>query len=239
MPSQFAQSMIQKIPQLANLNVVAPTFAGITGATPQADGSVLITWGAVSGAYLTPARFRIFCAPGSVSAAVLFSDGNFLEAVSVTATSAKVYVDSLGATLTAGNTYTFGVRAVSTSGITNLNVAILTAVVTYNLYALTSTLVTTAHFDAVIGVPATTVSDAIDSINLETDSILSIKAKTDNLPSNPASQTNVDLIKAKTDNLPSSPASETTVAAVKAKTDNLPADPASETATINVLSMVV
>lgn len=80
--------------------------------------------------------------------------------------------------------------------------------------------------------------------------ITAIKAKTDNLPANPASQTNLDVavstrlatagytapanadvaaIKAKTDNLPASPANESTVAAVKAKTDNLPADPASNT----------
>ena len=70
-----------------------------------------------------------------------------------------------------------------------------------------------------------------------------VKAKTDNLPSDPASNTQVNTrlatsgytapdnadiaaIKAKTDNLPASPANETTVAAVKAKTDNLPASPA-------------
>lgn len=94
----------------------------------------------------------------------------------------------------------------------------------------------------------------IDIIDTVVDAV---KAKTDNLPADPASETNVDAnetkidavkvdtaaIKAKTDNLPADPASETNVdanetkidavkvdtAAIKAKTDNLPADPASVT----------
>lgn len=77
-----------------------------------------------------------------------------------------------------------------------------------------------------------------------------VKAKTDNLPVDPADASDVaaaitsatsplataanlstlnttaTAIKAKTDNLPASPANETTVSAVKAKTDNLPTDPA-------------
>lgn len=66
-------------------------------------------------------------------------------------------------------------------------------------------------------------------------SISAIKAKTDNLPSDPASESNVSAVgsavvttntnvlavKAKTDNLPASPANEVTSAAIKAKTDQL------------------
>lgn len=50
-----------------------------------------------------------------------------------------------------------------------------------------------------------------------------IQAKTDNLPADPASDTNVDANETKID------AVQSDVTAVKAKTDNLPADPASET----------
>ena len=70
--------------------------------------------------------------------------------------------------------------------------------------------------------------------------VAAIKAKTDNLPADPASETgNIAAVKAKTDALPLDPASDTNVAAVGAtataiqgKTDNLPADPASETGAI-------
>jgi hypothetical protein len=75
--------------------------------------------------------------------------------------------------------------------------------------------------------------------------VAAIKAKTDNLPADPASNAQVNTrlatagytapdnaaitaIKGKTDNLPGAPANETTLAAVKAKTDNLPAQPANE-----------
>lgn len=94
-----------------------------------------------------------------------------------------------------------------------------------------------------------TKQDTIDTV------VDAIKAKTDNLPADPASETNVnanetkidtldtvaDAIKAVTDNLPNSGALtdlatalalstvDTVVDAIKAKTDNLPSDPASET----------
>ena len=99
-----------------------------------------------------------------------------------------------------------------------------------------------------------TVEGKIDTIDTVVDAI---KLKTDNLPADPASETNVDAnetkidiidtvvdaIKVKTDALPADPASETNVDAneakidivdanvdaIKLKTDNLPADPASET----------
>lgn len=97
-----------------------------------------------------------------------------------------------------------------------------------------------------------TIKTETDKIPATITKIDSIKSKTDNLPSNPASQTNVDLIKtetdkipatitkidgeviktsaikAKTDNLPANPASQTNIDLIKAKTDNLPSDPADQ-----------
>ncbi len=77
-------------------------------------------------------------------------------------------------------------------------------------------------------------------IKVPTIDIAAIKARTDNLPADPASEAgNIAAVKAKTDALPADPASDTNVAAVeaaataiKAKTDNLPVDPASETGAI-------
>lgn len=78
-------------------------------------------------------------------------------------------------------------------------------------------------------------TDLIPSSPATETSVLAIKTKTDNLPASPANEVTLDLVKAKTDNLPSDPASSTNVSAVgtlvsgvKSKTDNLPADPASE-----------
>lgn len=111
------------------------------------------------------------------------------------------------------------------------------------------------NLDATVSSRASQTSvDTIDDF-LDTE-IAAIKAKTDNLPSDPADEssiqatlatiaayvdTEIAAIKAKTDNLPSDPADEssiqaaiaalaayvdTEVAAIKAKTDNLPASPA-------------
>jgi len=108
-----------------------------------------------------------------------------------------------------------------------------------------------------LGVTGTKSATSGGNLDTVQSDVAAIKAKTDNLPADPASETNVDAnetkidavqtdvtaIKAKTDNLPADPASETNVdanetkidalqidlTAVKAKTDNLPVDPASET----------
>jgi hypothetical protein len=154
MPNQFTRSMVQKIPLNGVSNLVAPTFAGIISAVAQGDKSVLISWVAASGGFQSPARYEIFVSTGSVSAAVLFAMGNKIEPKMVGATSAKIYTDSSGNTLVAGDTYTFGVRAVSASNVSDSNTAIDTEVITYDLYSLT----------------------------------VAIKAKTDNLPSDPAKE---------------------------------------------------
>lgn len=59
-----------------------------------------------------------------------------------------------------------------------------------------------------------------------------IKAKTDNLPADPASETNVDANETKIDTI------DTVVDAIKAKTDNLPADPADDSDIDSQLSII-
>ncbi len=136
MPSQFSLSTIQKIAQNNATNVVVPTFAGIVSAVSQSDKSTLVSWAAATGLFLSPARYEIYISPGSVSAAVLFAMPNKIESKSIGATSIQVYVDSDGNSLVAGDTYTYGVRAVSASNISDNNTAIQTAVATYDLYSL-------------------------------------------------------------------------------------------------------
>lgn len=61
-------------------------------------------------------------------------------------------------------------------------------------------------------------------------SITAIKAKTDNLPSNPASQTNLDVaVSTRLATSGYTAPDNTSITAIKAKTDNLPSDPASNT----------
>jgi hypothetical protein len=120
-----------------------------------------------------------------------------------------------------------------------------------HLASTTMTLVATGHYRATYTVQSTDTAQAVyfsfawavggiamadaaatqvqDAESLAT--MLAIKAKTDNLPSDPASASVVAAIKAKTDNLPASPAATSdiptaNIAAIKAKTDNLPASPA-------------
>lgn len=106
----------------------------------------------------------------------------------------------------------------------------------------------------------TTNTDMVTDVSSD---VTAIKAKTDNLPADPASETNVDAnetkidtvdtvvdaIKAKTDNLPADPADDsdidsqlatidTVVDAIKAKTDNLPADPADDSDIDSQLSSI-
>jgi len=59
----------------------------------------------------------------------------------------------------------------------------------------------------------------VDTVDTVVDAI---KAKTDNLPNDPASTTNVSAVETKVDTV------DTVVDAIKAKTDNLPADPADD-----------
>lgn len=55
--------------------------------------------------------------------------------------------------------------------------------------------------------------------------VAGVKAKTDNLPADPASESgNIAAVKSKTDNLPADPADQATSDAIKAKTDLIPDD---------------
>jgi hypothetical protein len=112
-----------------------PTFSGVSSVVANADGSVSVNWSAATGVAVPPVRYRIFIAAGSVSGAVLFAGSTYMV-TGTNATTFKAYTDASGNTLVAGSIYTFGVRAVDSHGNADNNLAVLTATVLYNLYAL-------------------------------------------------------------------------------------------------------
>ena len=107
-------------------NTTAPTFSGISSVTPNNDGSFTLTWSAATGAFATPVEYDIFVALGSVSAASLFVSGNNVSTSQNNATSANVFtLANLATYFVNGQIYTFGVRAVSATNISDTNIAIL------------------------------------------------------------------------------------------------------------------
>ena len=234
MPSQFAREAVQKIPLYGVANNTVPTFSGITSAVAQADKSVLVSWSAATGGFLSPARYEIFISPGSISAAVLFAMPKKIEPKMVGATSAQIYVDSDGNSLIAGNTYTFGVRAISASNISDNNTAIDTEVITYDLYSLTQAIKTQTDkfsFDGSNYVNAhTKVNDDKTDYDLDaaaTTAIANIQTTVDAIPTLTEIEASTILAK------------ETTSQDIKTKTDNLPVDPAKESSVKVVKNLTI
>lgn len=114
---------IQSTPAACVVDIVAPTFSGITSVTPNSDGSFTTAWGAVSGGS-TPYRFEIFILPGAVSAATLFASS---PADYAGASPRRTYVDSNGDPMTKGEEYTLGVRVRSATNNLNTNTVVLTS----------------------------------------------------------------------------------------------------------------
>lgn len=188
-------------------------------------------------------------------------------------TAAAIATDAIDADAIADNAINAG--AIAADAITAAKIADgAIDAATFAAGAITATVIAdnaidTATFAAGTTLPRVTLVDTLttytgntpqtgDVFPLASTEIADIKAKTDNLPSDPADEssiqatlatiaafidTEVAAIKAKTDNLPSDPADEssiqatlatiaafidTEVAAIKAKTDNLPSDPADE-----------
>jgi len=116
----FAQKMAIELPNACSLDITPPTFAGIVAATPQANGSLLASWGAGSDLTL-PINYEVYCLPGaSVPAATLFAA---VPAIKTSNLSEYLFRDRLGALLTA-QAYTLGVRA--RDGVGNLNSNLVT-----------------------------------------------------------------------------------------------------------------
>jgi hypothetical protein len=217
-------------------NTVAPTFSGISSVTANSDGSFTLGWSAATGSAAAPIRYRMYAALGSVSAAALFVNSNWVTTTKSGVTGGNVF--QLGDQVTFfmnGQTYTFGVRAVSSENVAETNTAILTATSTGVSYSNILSMVPPAVWDVLAASHTTSGTfgknlDAQVSTRLPTSGytapdnadIVAIKAKTDQMLFDGSSfikanaevtidDANILAIKAKTDNLPSDPASNTVV----------------------------
>lgn len=116
--SLFRSFLVQKPAPIGIADLSLPTFAGITGVTPNTDGSFTVTRGAASSTK-NPLKFKYYVKLGTVSAATLFaSDANVAQIEPDTNTSARIFMDPDDVTyFVKGQTYTFGVKALDAFGI--------------------------------------------------------------------------------------------------------------------------
>lgn len=98
--------MQQQTPQACLVDVTPPTFSGITSLVAQNNGAGLASWGSASDVTL-PIDFLIYVQEGTNVG--LFSSSNI--ALITRNSSAKIFLDRLGALLKYQTTYHVGVRA--------------------------------------------------------------------------------------------------------------------------------
>lgn len=152
----FAGISSQLLPNAAISDLTPPTFAGITGATPNTDGSITALWSAASDA-TPPIEYNIYIALGVVSAAALFVPGNLVTISPALTTSKRIFTLADQTTyLVNGQQYTMGVRAKDAVGNidTNLVIQTPTAIASGNLPVVLQTLAT--DLDAVLAAAQTT-----------------------------------------------------------------------------------
>ena len=124
----FFGPMTQKTSNSSLVDNTPPTFAGVSSATQNTNGSITVAWGSVTEAQSTPVAFNIYVALGSVDATALFVAGNLVLTAPTSASEIQVYTLADQTTyLKAGQIYTFGVRAKDAVGNINTNTAIATA----------------------------------------------------------------------------------------------------------------
>jgi hypothetical protein len=117
--------MVQEAPGACLDDILPPTFGGITGLVPQANGSLLASWSAGSDPTL-PIMYDVYIAAGTVLAAALFLDAN--KIFSTFGLSAKIWtLADLSTVLAVNQNYTVGVRARDGVGNQSQNVQLLTA----------------------------------------------------------------------------------------------------------------
>ena len=140
----LANDVEKKFTSSVTANATAPTFSGIASVTPKNDGSFTVTWSAATGSSALPVEYRMYAAIGSVSAASLFVNSNWVSTTKQTVTTGNVFQLGDGATyFINGQIYTFGVRAVSSQNVSDTNIVILTstAIASGNLASVFQTLV--------------------------------------------------------------------------------------------------
>lgn len=212
-PSSYflGSSLVQKPAPAALPSAVAPTFGGITGLVQQPDGSLTASWAAATVVPNPPVRYEVYLQIGT--AAGLFSLSNL---VGVTANlSLNTACDSIPQSLVLGSTYYVGVRAIDaysnrtsnmqslSETITNANFNTLASAVWDVVRATRSTVGTFGEsLQALVDVDVSSRLADADYIAPANSDITAIKAKTDNLPVDPASESNVNEVKKNTDLIP-------------------------------------
>lgn len=133
--SYYAESSIIETPNACIVDLIPPTFSGISTAVAQNNGSTKITWNAATDA-TTPIRYNIYIAYGSVSATSLFQPNNLVMVSPPNSTSSYIFNLAPGVWLnpsdpiflTKGQIYTYGVRAIDGVGNIDNNNTILTEI---------------------------------------------------------------------------------------------------------------
>lgn len=160
MAEQYFESMVQKLPSACVIDITPPTFAGITGLVPQANGSLLASWSAATDPTL-PLVYELYCLPGVVAAAALFAASPALKTSNL---SEYLFRDSVGALLI-GGTYTVGVRVRDGVGNLDSNLIVMTAVsagvLTDDLATIAASLAAT---EAALAADATSIDSSATSL---------------------------------------------------------------------------
>jgi len=113
-PSYFAGNASLLAPLACTVDSTPPTFAGITGLTQNANGSLTASWSAATDSS-PPIEYMVFIQ--ATTATGLFST---IPVQTVKTLSATIFTDSLG-TLINGTTYHVGVRASDAVGVVETN----------------------------------------------------------------------------------------------------------------------
>lgn len=210
----FLDSFYQPTVQACITDLTPPTFAGITGLTAQANGTLLPQWSAATDA-TPPVYYDLYIQEGTATG--LFSLGNLTKSV-FGVTSSPIFTLADGTPLANGATYYVGVRARDGVGNVDSNTASSFAVSNgvpdnsvLNAIAGIWDQLRSAHTgsgsfgEALQGVLSVTRAANLDNLDATVSSRLASAGYT--APDN----TGIAAIKAKTDNLPSDPASNTQV----------------------------
>jgi hypothetical protein len=115
----------QKTGPVFDPDLSVPTFSGISSVVPGVDGDIYVYWSSATGLAEPPFRYEVYTAFGSVNAAALFVPGN-ISTVVESLTSVRIFTLGDGVTVfQEDEVYTFGVRAVSSVGVSDSNTAII------------------------------------------------------------------------------------------------------------------
>lgn len=124
----FSGKFYHSVPSSCLVDITAPTFSGVSSITPNADGSLSVSWSAASDASL-PIRYQVYLKKSNSTS--LFTDTYLVQITKNLNT--RLYVDADLNTLEENATYYVGVRAMDGVGNVETNVVTLNDVVNNTL----------------------------------------------------------------------------------------------------------